>query len=126
MRLTLKTLQDAFLESGFSESQLSTARLIMYYAGEDIGIELRYALICVRKYSYEVSVFVESILQPSDLDDVNYVIEKLREETKTVNFQAHESLRMLQAWRARVLIQIVIDTKNAINPVNESRSKEKQ
>jgi hypothetical protein len=60
MRLTHKTLKEAFLESGFSDSQLSTARLIMYYAEDDDGIELRYALSCVRKYRYEVSVFVES------------------------------------------------------------------
>ena len=70
MRLTLNTLKDAFLESGFSDEQLKISRLIIYYAEEDDGIELRYALSCVRHYTYEVSVFVESILMPSDLDDV--------------------------------------------------------
>ena len=112
MRLTHKTLKQAFLESGFSELQMSTARLITAYA-EDDGIELRHALTCLRKYRYEVSVFVESILQPSDLDDVIYVIEMLSDDAKKVHFRAHESLRMLQAWRAKTMMQIVIDKRNA-------------
>ena len=113
MRLTHKTLKQAFLESGFSELQMSTARLIVYYAEKDEGIELRYALSCVRKYKYEVSVFIESILQPSDLDDVIYVIERLSDDAKKVHFKAHESLRILQAWRAKILMMNVIERRGS-------------
>lgn len=124
MRLTLKTLQEAFLESGFSELQLSNARLIIYYAKEDDGIELRYALSCVRKYAYEVSVFVENILMPSDLDDVEYVIEKLCDDAKKSHFEAHESLRMLQVWRAKTLMQIIIDKRSAAQMAARKNQKE--
>ena len=106
--------------------QLSTARLIMYYAEEDEGIELRYALSCVRKYTHEVSVFVESILQPSDLDDVIYVIERLSDDAKKIHFQAHESLRMLQSWRAKTLMQIVIDKRNAAQQVKNIKNEDQK
>ena len=96
----------------------------MYYAEDDDGIELRYALSCVRKYTYEVSVFVEQILQPSHIDDVVYVIELLSADSAKRHFQAHESLRMLQAWRAKTLMQLVIEKRKAnsgvlIEPSNE-------
>lgn len=43
---------------------------------------------------------------------IDYVIEKLCDDAKKFHFQSHESLRMLQAWRAKTFMQIVINRAN--------------
>ena len=125
MQIQTKTLKQALIESGFSELQLSTARLITSYAGDD-EIELRHALKCLRKYRYEVSVFVEIILQPSDLDDVIYVIEMLSDDAKKIHFKSHESLRMLQAGRAKVLMMSVIERRGSAQVASAKNSEDQQ
>jgi hypothetical protein len=54
-------------------------------------------------------------LQKSDLDDVECVIEKLISDTDYQFFQADTCLKMLQSWRARTLMRIVIEKQKAMN-----------
>ena len=73
------------------------------------GIDLRGALELVRTQLPEVSLIVEKILQPTDLADVEYVIEMLVEEDAANRIWDRQCLRLLQAWRAKTLMQNVID-----------------
>ena len=88
---------------------------LTYRAHNAVGLELRDALVLVRNQSSEVSLFVEKILQPDDLEDVEYVIEILAEEDAKNRIWDRKCLRMLQAWRASTLMQIVIEKRNAMN-----------
>ena len=60
-----------------------------------------------------MSIFVEKILRPEDIDDVVYVIDMLSTDVKDSDIWSLQCLRMLQSWRARTLMQIVIDRRNA-------------
>ena len=111
-RLIQEELEAVFLAPGVDYRSLSTAWVIINHAEHEGGIELHQALERVRKQSYEVSIFADKILQSGDLDDVVYVIDKLVAETEHKNIWSRECLRMLQAWRARTLMQVVIDKRN--------------
>lgn len=119
MRLTPEYLRSVFLECGYDEFELNSAWLVTHRSKEEKGIKLRYALDCVREQAANVSVFVEHILQPSDLDEVSYVIERLYADSEKRKFKAAESLRMLQAWRAHTLMQIVIEKRNRMISTSE-------
>ena len=124
-RLTMQQLEDVFLAPGTDTTLLSTFWVILNRAKHERGVELRQALERVRMQPSEISVFVEKILQPEDLDDVIYEIEKLSAELTEKNLFAPRALRMLQAWRAKMLMQIVIDKRNAAQQVTKT-SKEDQ
>jgi hypothetical protein len=66
-RLSTQQLEEVFLGSGVNPRSISTAWVIINRAEHEKGIDLRHALECVRMQSFEVSVFVEKILQPCDL-----------------------------------------------------------
>ena len=108
-RLTTRQLADAFMASGFSSDEISTYWVILERAYTEDGIELRDALLCVREQTVEVSVFVGHILQPADLDDVVHVIDRLAADVKNRKIWSSDCLPPLRAWRAKVLMQIVID-----------------
>ena len=86
-----------------------------YRAHNAVGLELRDALVLVKNQSSEVSLFVEKILQPADLADVECVIEMLLEEDAKNRIWDRKCLQMLQAWRAKTLMQIVIEKRNAMS-----------
>ena len=110
-KLSEQLLRDTFMAPGADTIALSTFWVILNRAIHERGIELRQALERVREQPYEVSIFVEKILQPDDLGDVVYVIDKLSAEITDAHVFAQKALRMLQAWRARALMQIVIDKR---------------
>lgn len=109
MRLTLDQLEDIFFNRKAETTELGTFKIIIHIAEKEDGIELRQALARIRKQRYEVSVFVEKILQNSDIDDVDYVIELLSADIKECYMWALECMHMLQSWRAKTLMQIVIE-----------------
>ena len=119
-KLSLQQLEEAFLAPDVDTFRLGTFWVILNRAKHERGIELRQALQRIRMQAFDVSIFVERILRPEDLDDVVHIIEMLQAENLGVNLSPPTSLGLLQAWRARALMQIVIDKRNAINaPVKQ-------
>ena len=114
-KLTEQQLKDAFLSPGADTVSLSTFWVIIDRAKHEGSVDLLQALQRIRMQAFDVSVFIEKILQPVDLDDVVHVIEMLQAENPDGNLFPPASLSLLQAWRARTLMQIVIDKRNAIS-----------
>ena len=85
--------------------------MLINHAEKHGDVDLREALTLVRSEKHEISIFVGYILQSSDNDAVDYVIELLTADIKQGYFGAPECWRMLQSWRARMLMQIVIDKR---------------
>jgi hypothetical protein len=115
MRLTLEQLEDAFSKSEYEGFFFSTFWVLISHVKKYGDVDLREALELVRAQEYEVTVFIEQILQKSDLDDVECVIEKLVSDTDYQFFQAGTCLKMLQSWRARTLMRIAIEKQKAMN-----------
>lgn len=113
-RLTEQHMRETFLTPDIDSVSLSTFWVIINRAKNERGIDLRQALERVRRQTLEVSIFVEKILRPEDLDDVVYVIEMLIAELKDTDIWSWLCLRMLQSWRAKTLMQIVIDKRSAM------------
>ena len=126
MRLTPIQIADVFGDPNIDSRALRENWYIAYRAQNEGGLELRDALELVRNQPSEMSAFVEKILQPADLADVEFVIEILVEEDAVNRIWDRKCLRMLQAWRARTLMQIVIDKRNAMSCLPETRSGETQ
>lgn len=112
-RLSLQQLEDAFLSADINRFWLGTFWVILNHAKHERGIDLCEALQRIRMQAFDVAVFVEKILQQEDLDDVVHVIEMLQAENPPGNPYLPASLGLLQAWRARTLMQIVIYKRNA-------------
>lgn len=112
--LTHQDLEDAMMKSGVDSVKLSTYWSIVYRAQIHGNIGLREALHRVRGQHEEISVFVGQVLNPSDLDDVVYVIDALQGEKLGNDSSGANGLRMLCAWRARVLMQVVVDKRNRL------------
>ena len=112
-RMTEQHMREAFLTPDIDSVSLSTFWVIINRAKNERGIDLRQALERVRRQTLEVSIFVEKILRPEDLDDVVYVIDKLAAEVKQTDVWSLQCLRMLQSWRARMLMQIVIERRRS-------------
>ena len=106
-------MRETFLTPEIDSVELSTFWVIINRAHHERGIDLRQALERVRRQTCEVSIFVEKILRPKDLAEVIYVIEMLTAQVKESDIWSLRCLRMLQAWRAKTLMQIVIDKRNA-------------
>ena len=115
MRMTTRQLTDIFGDPGVDSTVLRENWFVAYRAQNEDGLELRDALELVRNQPGEVSAFVEKVLQPSDLADVEYVIEMLVEEDAVNRIWDRKCLRLLQSWRARTLMQIVIEKRNSMN-----------
>ena len=117
MRLTHEKLDELFpLHADVGdEMQLSSAWVILRKAEIEGGIALRDALYCAKGSIPEMSIFIDQVLQPSDLDDVVYVIDMLLSENTDGHIWAPECLPMLHAWRARVQMGFVLDKRNAIS-----------
>ena len=113
-RLTAQHLRETFLTPEIDSVQLSTFWVIINRAHHERGIDLRQALQRIRNQAFDVSIFVEKILLLDDLDDVVHVIEMLGAENPDGNLFLPRSLGLLQAWRARALMQIVIDKTTAM------------
>ena len=110
-RLSEQLLTDLFLAPGADTVSLSTFWVIINRPKHERGIDLRQALERVRMQTFEVSIFVEKILRPEDLEDVVYVIDMLSAEVKESDLRSRQCLRMLHAWRAKTLMQIVIEKR---------------
>ena len=124
MRLTYKHLNEVFHEPGADTLFSGAFWFVIFRAKRDKGIELREALECVRKNPLEVSIFVEKILQPSNLEDVVNVIDMIVAEKKRDDIYLEESLRMLHAWRAKTLMMNVISMRNKISRDMSARKTE--
>ena len=118
-KLSEQQLKEAFLAPGADTVSLSTFWVIINRARHERGIDLRQALQRIRNQAFDVSIFVEKILQPDDLDDVVHVIEIIEAENPDGNIFLPRSFGLLQAWRARVLMQIVIDKRNAMHQLSD-------
>jgi hypothetical protein len=114
MRLTLEKLEDAFLDIDKETIGIFTFLSINHHLKEGDSIDLREALEFFRNDFHEVSVFVEKILRSSDIADVEYVIEILVEEDAVNRIWDRNCLRLLQAWRAKTIMQIVIDRGSSV------------
>ena len=114
MRLTSLQINDAFIKPAELMEQFTTAWVLIGRANEEAGIELREALYIVRRQHDEIAVFVDRILDESHFDDVVFVIDQLCGEMSDPDFSGSVSLQMLHAWRARVMMQIVIDRRNSV------------
>lgn len=115
MRLTLEKLQYAFLHCGYDTYKFSTAWVLIDHAKKHGDIELREALELVRSQAYEVTVFIDQILELSDVDDVSYVIEKLISDPDYRFFNRGNCLKILLSWRSGALMRIVIEKQKAMN-----------
>ena len=113
-KLSMQELQDAFLGPDVDTMALSTFWVIINRAKHERGIDLSQAPQRIRNQAFDVSIFVEKILQPDDLDDVVHVIEIIEAENPDGNIFLPRSFGLLQAWRARALMQIVIDKRSAM------------
>ena len=114
-RLTEDDLDAAFPEWGVDVTDVGAYSTVINRARRQDGIELQQALAQLRRQKQEVEVFVEKVLVPSDLANIEPVIDMLAKEIDGSDWWNPECLRLLQAWRAKVLMQIVIDKRNAIN-----------
>lgn len=110
-KLTKEEINEAFLTPGLETMHLGVYWDICHYARRNHGVPLREALYTIRKRRREVSVFVDKIIRTSDLDDVVHVINALRAEITDSDIEASECLQMLQIWRARTLMKIVINKR---------------
>jgi hypothetical protein len=119
----MKALEDAFLVQDVDKMALGTFWVIINRAKHERGIDLRQALQRIRYQAFDVSIFLEKIVQTDDLDDVVHVIEMLESENIDGNLFIPESLRLLQAWRARTLMQIVIKKRNVMNHMVSEQEK---
>lgn len=117
MRLTIEQLEELFpLHDEVPDGvRLSSVWIIMRKARKEDGIDLRDALYCAKKDIPETSIFIEKVLQPSDLDDVAYVIDMLLSENTDGVVWAPQCLTILHAWRAKTLMMNVIAKRNAIS-----------
>ena len=111
-RLTVQKLESAFLDFDKETIGLFTFLSINRELKKEDFIDLREALIFLRNDWREIAAFVEKILQPNDIDYVDCVIELLIADIRVGFGSAPECLRMLQAWRAKMLMQIIIDRGN--------------
>ena len=110
-RLTQQELEDVFLAAARETLDLSLYWTISHWARQHSGIELRTALRQVRRETKKMSIFIDKILHASDLDDVVYVIDVLASEIGKGDLPGTACLSLLQAWRARTLMQSVIDKR---------------
>lgn len=117
-------LAEVFGDPGVDSNAVRENWYIAYRAEYEGCIELRDALELARHQPTEVLTFVEKVLRPADMTDVEYVIEMLVEEDAANRIWDRQCLRQLQAWRARALMQIVIEKRNAIDRPGETRTKE--
>ena len=99
--------------------------MLINHAKKHGDVDLREALTLVRSEKYEIAIFVGYILQSSDTDDVDYVLELLSADIRQGYSWATECWRMLQAWRTRTLMQIVIDKRNAAPMTARKNNEEK-
>ena len=109
--LTTQQIETAFCNH---ETHDGTFWAIIGIAKRDAGIEVRQALEILRFNRIDLAIFIEKILQPGDIDDVDYVIDLLERQMTEVSWLDKLCLILLQAWRARSLMQIVIDKRNAM------------
>jgi hypothetical protein len=116
-KLSMQELEDAFLCPDVDKMSLSTVFVIINRARHERGIDIRQALQRIRYQAFDVSIFLEKIVKTDDLDDVVHVIEMLEAENINGNLFFPGSLRLLQSWRAKTLMQIVIEKQKAMNLV---------
>lgn len=126
MELTIEQLEDLFpLHAEVPDGvRLSSAWIIMRKARQNVGIDLRDALYAAKSDIQEMSIFIEKILQPTDLDDVIYVIDMLLSENTDGVIWAPHCLPMLHAWRAKVLMMNVIAKRNTLSSADAAHQKE--
>ena len=110
-KLTQHVLENAFRASGIEMTDAGVFWGVSHFCRKHDGMALREVLKSVRNSPVDVSIFVKTVLQPSDIDDVAHVIEALNEDTKSLDGGSLDSLLMLQSWRAKALMQIVIDKR---------------
>jgi hypothetical protein len=122
--LTKQHIDDAFSNWDQDVTDVGQFLVVLKLAESDGGIELRQALEIVRRRRREVAVFIERILQPSDLDEAVFVIDLLTKDLSEFDSWDDMCLTLLQAWRARVLMQIIIEKRNVMNRPQHGRDED--
>lgn len=107
MRLTLKQLEDVFLHSEKERKICPAAWSLLYFAARNEGIDKLEALRIIRRESYEIDLFTESFLDPSDLEEVKKLLFMIGLEKPSFSSDSLVSKRLLEAWVAKtVMLQI--------------------
>lgn len=119
----MQELEHAFLGPDVDKMSLGTFWVIINRAKHERGIDLRQALQRIRYQAFDVSIFLEKIVKTGDLDDVVHVIEMLESENIDGNLFPPRSLCLLQTWRARTMMQIVIEKQKVMNRTVVEREK---